>query len=107
MKIWFGSAPDEHQEVRGSDDCGDCDDCADYALGSYPVITLCSMNVDSERVRMGNTLSWSPLLYIQQCGEGRWFVCNPIVEGHMAVLDASAMSFFELFREPMTVMQAC
>ncbi len=88
-------------------DCGDCDDCADYSLVSYPIITSSAMNVDDERVQMVAALSWTPLLYIQKCGEGRWFVCNPTEAGHMAVLDASAMSLFELFQQPMTVRQAC
>lgn len=107
MKIWFDSAPGDHREVQVGDDCGDCDDCADYSLVSYPIITSSAMNVGGERMQMVATLSRSPLLYIQQCGEGRWFICNPTEAGHMAVLDASAMSLFELFQQPMTIRQAC
>jgi uncharacterized protein len=107
MKIWFDSSPDDHREIQVGDDCGDCDDCADYSLVSYPIITSSVMNVDGERGQREAVLSWTPLLYVQQCGEGRWFVCNPTEAGYMAVLDASAMSLFELFQQPMTVRQAC
>jgi uncharacterized protein len=102
MKIWLDSSLGS-REIGGSSDCGDCDDCADYSFSSAPII---ADEID-ELMQMDRALNWSPLLYTQQCGEGRWLICNPIEGGHIAVLDAPAMTLFELFQQPITVGQAC
>jgi uncharacterized protein len=102
MKIWLASSLDS-REIGGSGDCDDCDDCADYSFSRAPIIT----DEFDELVQVDRALHWSPLLYTQECGEGRWLLCNPIEEGQMAVLDAPAMALFELFQQPMMVGQAC
>src|SRR5690349_14493034 len=106
MRIWFDASSDRHQEnvLQGSDDCGDCSDC--NAPIDYSVITSPFINVDGTGMQMDRALHWSPLLYTQECGEGRWLLCNPIEGGQMVVLDAPAMALFELFQQPMTVEQA-
>ncbi len=52
------------------------------------------------------TLEHATPLYVQQCGEERWLVCNPTGLGHIAVFDTQAMSLFSLFDTPVTISQA-
>src|SRR5438105_2073336 len=99
MKIWLDTSPDSYQK---STDCGD-KDCVN------PSVSLACIRWPFEEGEIAPvralTLEHATPLYVQQCGEERWLVCNPTGLGYIAVFDAQALSLFSLFETPMTLSQ--
>ena len=100
MKIWLDIAPilwDGSNEWSG--DC-DCPSLSSVSAG----ITLPLSEDEVVQVRR-STLRHAMPLYIQECGDKRWLLCNPVGSGRVAVLDAEAMALFEVFQKPTPVSQ--
>jgi uncharacterized protein len=78
-----------------SDDCvNDCD-CSCYLHG-----IIVSPYTSQERVLSvwNHELRCSQDLYLEQCDDAHWLVCNPVRQGSVAVLDEEAHALLEIFR---------
>lgn len=97
MKIWLNRAPIDWD---GINECGDCPMAPSMSSG----ITLPLSEGDVAQVSR-STLKHTTPLYVQECGNGRWLVCNPVGSGRVAVLDAEAMALFQVFQKLTPVSQ--
>jgi uncharacterized protein len=95
MKIWLDTSPDTLYQQN---------DCINPSAW-LDDITWPLTDDEVALIRL-LTLKHAAPLYIEQCGEERWMVCNPTGSGHIAVLDAQALSLFSLFEAPMNISQA-
>lgn len=95
MKIWFDRVLESRQNAHQGD-CDDCAECADFTF---------LLHGETEQVYTG-AFKQAASLYRQSCEGGRWLMCNPIGSGHIAVFDAAAMAFFEIFQQPVSIRQA-
>src|SRR2546430_7522647 len=98
MKIWLDTLPEDLYQQN------ECGDCVNPSVQTDDItMPLTDDEIASVRVL---TLKYATTLYVEQCGEERWVVCNPTDSGHIAVLDAQALSLFSLFESPMNISQA-
>ena len=87
----------------------------DSSRTASPVSSLCSgacappsklftvphtSRTEGNLIARGLRTQQSTPLHIQQLGEERWLVCNPVGAEQPAVLDTKAMTFFEQFQMP-------
>src|SRR2546421_6086186 len=98
MKIWLDTLPDDLYQQN------ECGDCINPSVQTDD-ITLPFTDDEIAQVRV-LPLKYATTLYVEQCGVERWIVCNPTESGHIAVLDAQALSLFSLFESPMNISQA-
>jgi uncharacterized protein len=97
MRIWLDTSLHAY---RKSDECNDCSPPSIMSTR----ITWPLSDGDIAVVK-GLILEHATPLYVQQCGEERWLVCNPTGLGHIAVFDAEAILLFSLFETPITIAQ--
>ncbi len=98
MKIWLDTSPHPHHKHN---DCGDCTNpFAPPDSITWPLVE------DNIAAVQGLALERTTPLYMQQCGEERWLICNPSGSGRVAVFDTQAMSLFSLFETPVTLSRA-
>ncbi len=97
MKIWLDTL---YHNSHLEDDCKDCH----YSGGPFTGISLPLAPSDVALVQT-LTLQHAQALYVQECSDGRWLVCNPVGSGRVAVLDAQALSLLMLFRTPTSLSQ--
>ncbi len=94
MKIWLDAAR-LHYEVTN--------DCRTLSC-EFAGITLSLSEGEVAQVSR-STLKHAIPLYVQECGDKRWLVCNPVGSGRVAVLDAEAMAILQAFEKPTTSSQ--
>src|SRR6266487_822944 len=94
MNIWLDTSPHSYPK---DNDCGDCS-----GSGVVPVRIMWPPVADEITPVRTLTLKHAAPIYIQQCSEEQWLVCNPTGMGRIIVLDAQAMSLFSLFETPLT-----
>lgn len=97
MKIWLNTSLNPFHKNN------DCGDCVDPSFSSVRVAWPLDDGIALVRT---HKLECAAPLYIEQCGQEQWLVCNPIGSGRVAVIDASALSFLSLFETPMMISHA-
>ncbi len=97
MKIWLDTVShNNHVE-------NDCKDCS--RSGRSPAAIAWPSATGDVVLLQKLILQLSQALYIQECSDGRWLVCNPSRSGRVAVLDGQALSLLALFRTPTSLSQ--
>src|SRR5437899_941572 len=100
MQIWLDTSP---HTCHKNDECNDCTGSNVLTAHSRRILPLTKGDIAEVQ---GLILEHASPLYVQQCIEERWLVCNPTGLGHIAVFDAGAMLLFSLFETPVTIIQA-
>ncbi len=97
MRIWLDTS---YHNYHLENDCGDCNSSGGPLVG----ISL-SLTTSDVALVQTLTLQHAQALYVQECSDGKWLVCNPVGSGRVAVLDAQALSLLTLFRTPTSLSQ--
>ncbi len=91
MKIWLDTVSHNNHVEKDYNDC----------TGSGRSLTAIAWPSTSDTFLLQKaTLQLSQTLYMQECRDGRWLVCNSSRSGRVAVLDEQAWVLLTLFRTP-------
>lgn len=99
MAIWLdtalGDGTSDNDYARA--ECPDCTHALDETHNILPLI-----EDDIQLVRTG-LWNCTPSLLIQECGDRRWLITNPIGSGRLAVIDSAAFSILKQFQRPVSL----
>jgi uncharacterized protein len=100
MKIWFDTTPVD--QLINADDCSD--DCSGDCRLTDTRPSRVSLPLFEDMLSLQEQgLQRAASLYFQKCSDERWLICNPVGEGQVAIVDASALALLEQFCGTMTL----
>jgi len=106
MKIWLETHKLHSDQLTSGCDCDGGDGGEGGGGGGYsdyvPDINRLLPDDETQHICAQYLMQTSPL-YIQECEQDRWLVCNPIGAGHIVIVDKQARFLLAQFREAKTV----